>query len=156
MKAFSLQSLLYFTILESLPAWTIATANHGVNLLWLFLKPTSETTSPTYFAAHMAQGYGFWAFAWAAASITVASSHEIAVRRRFARLCSVLYAVWWYMWWHAIFRSTLWNDWVLIAYTAVRGAQLIGFTYFGWMADEVSVAHPVEMRSQSRKKKASL
>jgi hypothetical protein len=132
------QLLLYFTVLESLPAMTIATANHNLNLLWLFLKPTSETSNPTYFTAHMAQGYGFWAFAWAIASLCIATSNELHVRRLFARLSSVLYAVWWALWWHAIFHSSIWNDWVLVAYTFVRGLQLIGFIYFGWFSREPS------------------
>ena len=128
--------LLFFTILESVPALTVCTANFGVNLLWLWLNSTPEVDQPSFVFAHGWQGYGFWAAAWAIAAYTVSTSKEQALRKRFARLASVLYLVWWPMWYEALLSSS-WKWYVLFLYSLVRGIQALGYTYYGFLGGAV-------------------
>lgn len=126
----SFQTLLLFTVLESIPAVSICFINFGFNALWLWVRATPETLSPSFFAAHMTQGYGFWASAWAIAAYVVSTSHEEAVRKRFARLSAVLYLAWWPLWWHCLFNTSTWHVYVVVLYGIVRGSQALGYTYY--------------------------
>ena len=135
----SFQNLLLFTVLESIPAMTICFVNFGHNLLWLWLKATPETNVPSYFAAHMTQGYGFWAAAWALAAATVAMSGEERVRRVFARGASFIYVMWWPMWFHAVFQTSTWHTYVVVLYGLVRGMQALLYTYYGWIGNDLGI-----------------
>jgi hypothetical protein len=146
-----MQNLLYFGILESLPAFVICFCNFGFNFLWLWLTPTEEVQNVSTFAGHMAQGYGFWACAWAIANYCVSLSTELKVRQSFARLNSLLYFVWWPLWFKAVFQSTMWLDWVVVAYGIIRGIQVIGWFYYAFIASSDSLLPAQSEKSKKQK-----
>jgi hypothetical protein len=106
----------------------------GFNNMWIWVNPTPSADHSTFFTGHMTMGYGFWAFAWAIAAYTVSQSRETHVRRLFARLAGVAYGLWWILWMESL-RNQTWRWYVGILYGLVRGMQLVGYNYYGFLAD---------------------